>query len=223
MEAVASKKNIDRLIAATGKTENDYYAWASEVGRKMHINKLDALVCAKLNLYTVAHLAYRSTELPFGTLQSDADNYIIWNTENPYELAKYWIAAKANADNHVSKESVLTEHLGAFPKSDFERYGDPNHLGDVSRAWFKKDGINLDVQLMEINEMFVSEWITLQDAIDFVKNYRPGTYKSPSQLLLERIEAAFRGITTFQIKEYYVQHIIRMCEMELVENGDLPF
>jgi len=224
MKAVASKKNIGRFIAATGKTENEYYAWASEVGRKIHINKLDALVCAKLNLYTVAHLAYSSTSLPEGLPVSEVDNFLIDNSTNPYELANLWTAARINAENFTSKESILTEHLRPIPKTDFESHGDRNHIIDVSRTWFKKDGINLDVQLMEINDMHLfTEWITLQDAIDFIMSYRPGAYKNPSQLVLERVERQFKAITTFQVKGYYVQHIVRMCEMEPIDNGDVPF
>lgn len=36
--------HLDRFIAATRKTENDYQKWATEVARKMHINKFLPLV-----------------------------------------------------------------------------------------------------------------------------------------------------------------------------------
>ena len=224
METTTIRRNVDRFIAATGKSEKDYYTWASEVGRKMHINKLDALVCAKLDLYTVAHLAYRSTQLPEGISLSEADDYLITHSTNPYELAKLWTAARTNAESWVSKESILADHLKAIPKADFETHGDPNHLVDVSRSWFRKDAVNLDVQLMEINDMHLyAEWITVQEAIDFIMKYRPGSYKNPSQRILERIEVRFKSVTTFHIKEYYVQHLIRMCELEPIDVNELPF
>lgn len=224
METKTIRRNVDRFIAATGKTEVDYYSWASEVGRKMHINKLDALVCAKLDLYTVAHLAYRQTLLPEGIELSEADNFLIDHSENPYELSKLWTAASINAENWLCKQSILAEYLRVFPKADFEIHGDPNHLVDVGRSWFKKDAVNLDVQLMEINDMHLhSEYVTVQDAIEFVMQFKPGTYKNPAQQVLERIEQRFKAVTTFQIKEYYVQHIIRMCDMEPIDSLDLPF
>jgi hypothetical protein len=225
METTTIRRNVDRFIASTGKTENDYNAWASEVGRKMHINKLDALVCAKLGIYTVAHLPYLPTEFPELMTEKDAVAYLRENSINPYELGKTWLEAQADADAFVSKLSILNEHLRPFPKSDFERHGDVNKIGSVSRSWLKKDGVNLDVQLMEINDMnLYGEWITMEDAIDFVMQFRPGSYQNPAQILVEFIEYRFKEITTFAIKDYYVQHIIRMCEIiQPSDNDDVPF
>ena len=225
METTTIRRNVERFIASTGKTENDYNAWATEVGRKMHINKLDALVCEKIGIYTVAHLPYFPTELPDLMSEKDAVAFLRENSINPYELGKTWLDAISDAKAFVNKFSILHDRLRPFPKTDFERHGDKNHLGSVSRSWFRKDGINLDVQLMEINDMnLYSEWITMEDAIDFVKEFRPGTYRNPAQLLVDFIEYRFKEITGFAIKEYYVQHIIKMCETALpIESEDLPF
>lgn len=225
METTTIRRNVDRFIASTGKTENDYKAWATEVGRKMHINKLDALVCAKLGIYTIAHLPYVPTELPELMSEKDATAFLRENSINPYELAKTWLDAIADAKAFVNKYSILNDRLRPFPKTDFERHGDKNHLESVSRSWFRKDGINLDVQLMEINNMHLyGEWITIEDAIDFVKGFKSGTYRNPTQILVDFVEYRFKEITSFAIKDYYVQHIIRMCEItEPADHDDLPF
>jgi len=225
MEITTTRRNVERFIASTGKTENEYTAWATEVGRKMHINKLDAIVCAKLGIYTIAHLPYRPTELPELMTEKDAVAYLRENSVNPYELAKTWLDAKADAKSFVSKYTILNERLHAFPKTDFEQFGDKNHLGSVSKSWFRKEGINLDVQLMEINNMnLYGEWISIEDAIDFVMTFRPGAYRNPAQLLQEFVEYRFKELTSFAIKDYYVQHLIQMCEVTQVrENDDVPF
>lgn len=224
METTTIRRNADRFIASTGKTEKEYQVWATQVGQRMHINKLDGIVCAKMDIYTVAHLIYRPTPFPEGMPMHEVDNFLMDSSQNPYELAQLWTAALINARNWVCKESILAEHLRAFPKSDFELHGDRNHLPDVSKSWFKKDGLNLDVQLMEINDMHLHpEWITLQDAIDFVKKYRPTGFKNPAEYQVERIENRFKEITSFQIKDYYVQHLRNMCETQPVHGDELPF
>ncbi|HEV7383125.1 MAG TPA: hypothetical protein VGN64_25180 [Dyadobacter sp.] len=225
MEITTNRRNADRFIASTGKTENDYTAWATEVGRKMHINKLDAIVCAKFGVYTIAYLPYRPTELPELMSEKDAVAYLRENSINPYELAKTWLDALSDAKTFVNKFSILHDRLRPFPKTDFEQHGDKNHLGAVSKSWFRKDGINLDVQLMEINDMnLYGEWISIEDAIDFVKEFRPGTYRNPAQILVEWVEYRFKEVTGFAIKDYYVQHIIRMCEItQPSDNDDVPF
>ncbi|PWJ47038.1 hypothetical protein CLV98_1712, partial [Dyadobacter jejuensis] len=174
METTTIRRNVDRFIASTGKSETEYQQWATEVGRKMHNNKLDALICAKFQIYTVAHLCYQSTELPEMLLESEAVAYLQEHSQNPYEIAKMWLEAKSNELAWIDKESILAEHLRAFPKTDFEQNGDPNHLDSVSRSWFKKDGVNLDVQLEEINDMnLLGDYITMEDAIQFVMKYTP--------------------------------------------------
>ena len=224
MEITTIRKNAERFIASTGKTENEYQVWATQVGQRMHINKLDAIVCEKLGIYTVAHLPYRPTELPGLMSEKDAVAYLRENSINPYELCKTWLDALSDAESFVNKFSILNEHLRPFPKTDFERHGDKNHLDSVSRSWFRKDGVNLDVQLMEINDMnLYSEWIRIEDAIDFVMSFRSGAYRNPAQILVEFVEYRFKEVTSFAIKDYYVQHIIQMCEIQMVEISDVPF
>lgn len=202
------KRNAERFMTATGKSENEYQAWATEVGRRMHINTLDKMVCAKLGLYTVAHLALIPTPLPAGIDPDRVDAYLLEHSENPLEIAKLWQQAVADADAWVSVESVLDEHLAPFPKDDFERWGDKNWLPDVSRSWFKKGGRNLDVQVDEINAVAPAQ-ISIDAVIDFVRTHKPNTYQSPALAMRDRLDDRFRELTGFRIKDYYVAHLIR--------------
>ncbi|NBB22573.1 hypothetical protein GVN20_24680 [Runella sp. CRIBMP] len=220
--AVPSKRNLERYMAATGKTEIEYQAWASEVGKKMHINNLDKIVCAKFDIYTVSHLANILTELPLGIPENEVNAYLIEFSVNPLELAKLWNEMQAEAQSWICKESIIANSLAFFPKTDFEQFGDKNHLPDVSRAWFKKDGLNLDTQAQEMSENSGFE-ITVQDLIDFVMKWRPRTYKNPAELTVKRIEERFREVTTFGIKDYYVQHLMKMCHFEKSGIDILPF
>ena len=196
-------------MLATGKTSAEYDAWATQVGRQMHINSLDRLICAKFGIYTVAHLAQLPTQVPeIMWDEAQIDEHLLEYSENPLELAKLWRHYHNEARLFVSAESVLAEYLNAFPKADFGRWGDPNCLGDVSKSWFRKSGINLDVQVDEINEVAPIR-ITIDDIIEFVKKWKPGAYKSPAQEMVERIEERFKELTTFRIKEYYAEHLLR--------------
>ncbi|GAB3936961.1 hypothetical protein [Larkinella terrae] len=114
------RRNLDRFLTTTGKSEKEYYEWASEVGRRMHINTLDKMVCAKLGIYTVAHLALMPTPLPPDIDPERVDEHLFEQSQNPLEIAKLWQQACADADAWVSVESVLDEHLAPFPKEDFE-------------------------------------------------------------------------------------------------------
>lgn len=222
--AVTTKRNLERFIATTGKTEKEYYEWASQVGRQMHINNLDRLVCAKLGIYTVAHLPQLITDLPEGLYdEADIDEYLINNSENPLELAKMWCSYRNEARMYVSVESVLAEYLAPIRKEDFERWGDSNHLAEVSKSWFKKTATNLDVQIDEINEVAPIQ-VTIEAAIEFIKKWKPGTYKSPFQEALGRIEARFKEITTFRIKEYYAEHLIKSSMLvHATQTDEVPF
>lgn len=217
MEALTTTpkaRNLDRFIAATGKTEKEYQAWATQVGKQMHINTLDRIVCAKLGIYTVAHLPQLPTRIPeLMWDERQIDEHLLAHSENPLELAKLWRHYQIEARMYVSVESVLDEYLNPFPKADFERWGDVNCLGDVSKAWFRKEGTNrratpLDVQVDEINEVATIR-ITLDDIIRFVQNHKPNAYKSPMAEMVERIEERFKDVTTFRIKEYYADHLLR--------------
>ncbi|WP_148289347.1 hypothetical protein [Fibrella aestuarina] len=207
------RRNRDRFMTTTGKSEADYNAWASQVGRQMHINNLDRLICAQLGIYTVAHLAQLPTLLPEG-VESEAQetSYLLENSVNPLELARLWQRVRIDATMYLSAETVLNEYLRPFPKDNFERWGDRNHLGDVSKSWFKKTGIELDVQLQEINEVAPIP-VTMEDAIEFVKSWKPGGFVSPLQWQLTHIESRFQGLTTFRIKDYYAEHLLKMTQL----------
>ncbi|TDB64404.1 hypothetical protein [Arundinibacter roseus] len=223
---VATRRNKDRFLEATGKSEQEYYAWATLVGQRMHINKLDGLLCAKIGIYTVAHLIHKQTQLPQGIEQSEVQAYLIENSNNPYELAQIWLSLKSDVENWVSKESILNEWLTGIRKEDFEAHGDPNHAADVSRAWWKKDADGLDGILQEINSMeFLNTEISLSDAIEFIRANRPGRWICPALTAQKLVESRFKTLTTFNIKDYYVEHLLKMCriETELIADEDLPF
>lgn len=227
-QVVESKnlRNMERFLEATGKTQQDYFKWATEVGRRMHINKLDALVCAKMEVYAVSHLVNRPTVIPDGLAMGEVDEYLMAHSENPFELATLWIKTKADAENWVSKESILNEWLTGIRKEDFEHYGDKNHAGDVSKKWWVKDSVALDAKLHEINDMqLLNAEITSEDAIDFIKANKPGTWKNPAHEMVQRIEERFKQATTFRIKDYYVEHLLKSCQVAVgAENDDdLPF
>ena len=206
------KRNLNRYIEATGKSETEYNKWAKEVGKKMHIGTLDRLVCEKFGVYVISQLSLLPSELPENIDFNDSSE-IIDNTRNPYELAKMWQDTKANADNWVCKNSVLAEKLNAFPPEDFERWGDKNCLSNVSKKWFDKNAIHLDVAVETINTE-ASIKVSIDDMIEFVKAYKPNCYKNPMQLMQERIEARFKEVTTFRIKDYYVDHLVKACEFQ---------
>ncbi|GHB64107.1 hypothetical protein [Persicitalea jodogahamensis] len=223
---VKKPSNMARFIEATGKGEQDYIKWATEVGQRMHINKLDALVCAKLEVYTVAHLGNLPTELPEGMPESEVDTYLAEQSVNPCELVRLWKQVKADAESWVSKESILNEWLTGVRKEDFNHYGDPNHAADVSRRWWSKEAAALDGQLAEINSMeLLNTDVTFEDAIDFIKAHRPGGYVNPVWSLVKRLEERFKEVTTFRIKDYYAEHLLKMCGMVTAADNDddLPF
>lgn len=216
-------RNRERFIQATGKTENDYQAWASQVGRQMHINTLDRLVCAKLGVYTVAHLAQLPTELPEDMHdEARVDEYLIANSENPLELAKLWKQYSNEAGMFLSVETVLAEYLNPFPKGDFERWGDANHMDGVAKQWFRKGGVNLDVQVDEINEVAPIR-VTIDDVIEFVTKWKPGRFKSGVQETLEQVEERFKEVTTFKIKDYYAEHLLRSSMLTRLPSDEVPF
>lgn len=210
-------------MTATGKNEQEYQAWASQVGRQMHINTLDRMICAKLGIYTVAHLPQLPTRIPeLMWDEAQIDEHLLAESENPLELAKLWKHYRNEARLFVSVESVLDEYLNPFPKGDFERWGDAHCLDSVNKKWFKKSGTNLDVQVDEINEVAPIK-VTLDDIILFVQRWKPGTYQSPAQNMLERIEERFKELTSFRIKDYYADHLLRSSMHTHESTEEVPF
>jgi hypothetical protein len=218
MEAVVEKpaplKNKERYMAITGKSEADYANFATQVGRKMHINYLDKLVCEKFGIYTVAHLNLMVTVMPNEEPWEAYCEYVLKNSENPLEIAELWRRCKGDAESWMSRESIIDTFLSPFPKENFEQHGDKNWLTDVSKSWFDKKGLPLDTQIKEMNSVYGLEEdmaVGFDDVIDFVRKYRRNEYRNPEALRLKVIEARFKEITSFQIKEYYVEHLMKSC------------
>lgn len=216
-------RNRERFMAATGRTAIEYQEWASRVGRQMHINTLDRLICAKLGIYTVAHLAQVPTELPESLFEMrDQDAYLIENSQNPLELARLWKHYRNEVSMFVSVESVLAEYLDQFPRENFERWGDSNKLDQVGKTWFRRSGTPIDVQVQEINEV-APITVSIEDVVDFVATWRIGSYRSPMEQTLRRIEERFREVTTFRIKDYYADHLISMVTYMVPSLNEVPF
>lgn len=214
--------NCERHLAKhQGTTEDDYREFSRRTARKVTIGRFDAEICKKFGIYTVSHLSLLPSDLVEDMDLNDAMS-IIQITKNPYELAKMWVDTKKEAESYVSRESILDEHLAAFPKEDFERWGDVNHLRDVSKKWFAEGAIHLDVRIEIINETAALE-VSIEDVIEFVKKYKPNTYKNPITLIKEEIEIQFKEVVGFSLKSYYAEHLIQACEFVKKEIIDVPF
>ncbi|KAL6982195.1 hypothetical protein U1Q18_052311 [Sarracenia purpurea var. burkii] len=110
-----------------------------------------------------------------------------------------WQSAKTEENAWLDKNSVINEHLKPFPKTDFERWGDKNWLTDVSKSWFNKEGLNLDVQIQEMNHLYELE-ITIDDVLEFVRTYRRNAYSSPAAQKVKALENRFKELTSFALK-----------------------
>ncbi|GAB3936964.1 hypothetical protein [Larkinella terrae] len=78
----------------------------------------------------------------------------------------------------------------------------------MSRGWFKKTGRNIDVQVEEINAIAPAQ-VSIDAILEFVRTYKPNSYKSPALLIREQLEDRFKELTGFRIKDYYVDHLLR--------------
>lgn len=220
--------NYERFIQKyEGTSEVDYTEFSKRTARKVVISRFDDDICERFKIYAVSHLAYIQTEVPEGVWmeENDFESFVYENTKNPYEIARIWMKLKTDAENYFDKESVLAEYLGPFPKVDFERWSDKNCVCDVSRSWFKSDAMHIDVKVEELNENPQIPFdFTIQDCIDFVRKYRPNSYKNPVQLQKEALESRFKELTGFYLKEYYAVHLIKSCEFVIVSVLDqTPF
>lgn len=193
-----------------GSTEADYIKHSKRTARKVTISRHDTAICEKFNLYTIAHLVHVHDELPDGIDLRDMDA-IVEATINPYELAKMWIHVRSEAENFFSKETVINQHFDCIRKTCFERWGDKNWLTDVSKKWFDDDAIELDVKIDSISQESGLE-IEVDDVIEFVRQFKPGEYQNPMQLLQSRIEEKFKENCGFNIKSYYADHLVKCCE-----------
>ena len=217
------RKNMERYIQMTGKSEADYNAWATQVGRQMHINTLDKLICAKMNIYNISHLSYLNTEINEYMTTEQVEVHLFENSVNPLEIGKLWKDTKMDALAWMDKSSVIDEFLKPFPKADFERWGDKNTIGDVSKGWFSKSGLNIDTQVQEMNSVH-GLGIEIEDVIEFVKIYRRNGYVSPPAQKLKALEERWKELTTFGIKEYYIDHLLKANSFQpAIEESDVPF
>ena len=217
------RKNMERFLKVTGKSEKEYYEWATQVGRQMHINTLDKLICAKMNIYAISHLSYLSTEINEYMTAEQLEVYLFEHSENPLEIGKLWKDAQLDTLAWMDKSSVIDEFLKPFPKADFERWGDKNVLGDVSKSWFAKSGLNLDTQLQEMNSVS-GLGIEMDDVIEFIKTYRRNSYVSPPAQKVKALEERWRELTSFGLKDYYIDHMIKANSFQpVIETNDVPF
>ena len=189
----------------------------------MHINTLDKLICATMNIYSVSHLSYLTTEISDLMSQEQLADYLFEHSQNPLEIAQLWQSAKTEENAWLDKNSVINEHLKPFPKTDFERWGDKNWLADVSKSWFNKEGLNLDVQIQEMNHLYELE-ITIDDVIEFVRTYRRNAYSSPAAQKVKALENRFKELTSFALKDYYAEHLIKANTFtQTIQTEDVPF
>ncbi len=206
-----------------GTTEEDYLAFAARTARRVTLSRFDQEICDRLGIYSIAHLGYVTTPLPIVIQENEVDDYLLEHSVNPLEIVQMWQKAKGDATFYQSKESIIDEYLKPFPKESFERFGDKNWLSDVNKGWFNRNGLALDVHVQEMNTMYELD-ITTDDVIEFVRLYKPNSYKSPALLRLEQIEDKFKELTSFQLKEYYAEHLMLSCFPNYQpEEEPLPF
>lgn len=225
-ETLPTMRNRDRYMATTGKSESDYANFATQVGRKMHINYLDRLICEKYSIYVVAHLNLSPTIVPNEEPWEKYYEYVLENSNNPLELAELWVRAKADADSFQSRESIMDTFLKPFPKENFEQHGDKNWVVDVSKSWFDKKGLPMDTQIKEMNSVHGLEEdmaIGFDDVIEFVRKFRRNEYRNPEFLRMKEVEKRFKEITGFQIKDYYVEHLLKACRPQVIVEETVPF
>jgi hypothetical protein len=212
-----------KFVMAGRGSDADYLAFSSEVGRRIYASQLDRRICERLGIYTVSHLTEMPTLLPQGLTEMGTPYYLIEASENHFELAKLWQETKLEACLWLSVEQIISERLRPFPKADFERFGDRNWLGDVSKVWFDKLGTNIDVQAMELSENDGLD-VSVDNIVEFVKVYKPNSYKNAACLRKEAIEARWFEVVGFRIKDYYVEHLLKMCEyVPCFSNVECPF
>jgi hypothetical protein len=202
-------KNSERFLQKNeGLTQNDYQTWATEVGRKNHINKCDKKVSAK-----------------FGK-----------PTDELIQVSMNYLEALSAEKIDLSIEGIIASNLSPFPKANFEKWGDKNFLKDVSSGYFDNAGLPLDIQANEMIEMYsllLDEQEVIQEIINFVSTYRKGTYITQYKQKLQSAIDDFYTLTGFEPKDYYCQHLINQffgvkksesIQNEVIEKvGNCPF
>jgi hypothetical protein len=214
---------IRHLAKYEGSTNEDYVAFARATARKVHVSRMDQIVCEVSKVYSVNHLVHTQAELEFYMTEVDTREYVLEHSINAYQIGLIWKELKADAEGYYSKTCVIDEFLGQFTKGSFERFGDVNWSKDVHRGWFSEKGLALDVALMEMNSSsgFVIE---MDDLIDFVKTYRRNEYVSSARKKQQFLEDKWKGLFGFNIRDYYVEHLIKVCEfVGEIEDNEVPF
>ncbi|MVM36492.1 hypothetical protein GO730_00530 [Spirosoma sp. HMF3257] len=124
--------------------------------------------------------------------------------------------------NDYSKEGAINDALRPFPKADFERWGDKNWLSDVSNAWFDKEGINLDVQAMEISEYYNGD-VTVDELIEYVRAWKPGKYRTIYRRQLDELENRWFDLFGFKVNKRYAESLTGLIEDSETTKIAVPF
>ena len=201
-------------MAKTGQSEKEYRVWASSIGKRVHISSLDKTICRQTGVNSIADLITKRTESTY--------HHVLSNSANPYEIAVLWQDAKADLLTWHCKLSAIANGLRRFPKANLESHCDKKYLDSVSKKWFDQKGTHIDVQAMNMTESSGYE-IDMQDIIDFVKSYAPGQYKNAIEIVMIDIEARWKELTGFVIKDYYVQHLLSFEQPSVAEPEARPF
>ena len=214
---------IRHLAKHEGSTNDDYVSFARATARKVQVSRMDQVVCEISKIYAVNHLVHIQEEIEFYMTEMEVKEHLLDVSVNAYQLAMIWKELKADADGYYSKMCVIDEFLGQFTKASFERFADVNWSKDVHRGWFSEKALGLDVQLQEMNSSsgFV---IVMDDLIDFVKTYRRNEYVSCARKKQKFLEEKWKSLFGFNIRDYYVEHLIKVCEfVGVTDDVEVPF
>ncbi len=148
--------------------------------------------------------------------QSELDNYL---ENDPFTLSREYLDILSASDGAGTLSYIIAESLTRFPKKDFERFGDRNCLGSVSRAWFNDRGTHLDVQA-DIISLAHSRDITTNDLTEHVMTFKPGEYSKPLAFELSRILTAFRNNFDFNLTPAYARFLL---DTKVANNDAPPF
>lgn len=104
-------------------------------------------------------------------------------TESSDELATMYNDEIRNLQDNMGIEGVIADYNGRFSRSDFERYGDKNHIStSIARNYFARKGestTGMDQMAMEMNNMHYGgkDVIQPEDIYQFAVDH-PAGYKS---------------------------------------------
>lgn len=142
------------------------------------------------------------------------------NEESPFVLAEQFLDILAANDGEGTLSFLLSESLTKFPLKSFYRWGDPNKAKEVSRAWITEKGVDLDVQADIVSELY-HRAVSTEDIIEHVLEFRPGQYKKPLQVELEKVISTFRQCYGFRLTAAYARFLMQ-CRFGN-QNEQLPF